>query len=126
MTVYQVIDTGEAPAALGTYSQAVIAGSFVFLSGQIGLKPGASDLVEGVRPQLEQIFKNMRAVLATQGLDLSHLVRVVIFLQDMADFPLVNQVMTEYFTAPYPARTTVCVTKLPKNASVEVEGTAVM
>jgi len=118
----QSITSKNAPAAIGPYSQAVKAGGFVFLSGQLGVNPQTGEFVEGaVSEQAEQVFKNIRAVLAEAGLDFEQVVKTTVFLADMADFAAMNAVYTQYFKEPYPARSAVVVKTLPKNALVEIE-----
>ncbi|MGE3319381.1 MAG: RidA family protein [Candidatus Berkiella sp.] len=122
-----LIQTEQAPKAIGCYSQAIRAGNWVFLSGQIGLKPDLMQIVEGgVRAQLEQIMLNMKAVLAKAGGDLSHIVKQTVFLVDMAHFALVNEVMMGHFSMPFPARSAVQVSALPLGALVEIEAIAVI
>ena len=119
----QVIHTEQAPAAVGPYSQAVRHGDLVFLSGQVGLDPATGKLVEGgVEAQARQVFRNLAAVCQAAGGELDDLVKVNIYLTDMANFAAVNAVMAEHFTQPYPARATVSVVALPVGAEVEVEG----
>jgi len=118
----QSITTKNAPAAIGPYSQAVKAGSFVFLSGQLGINPQTNEFVEGgISGQAEQIFKNIQAVLAEAGLDFEQVVKTTVFLADMADFAVLNTIYAQYFKEPYPARSAVAVRTLPKNALVEIE-----
>ena len=120
------ISTREAPDALGTYSQAVNANGTVYLSGQIGLDPQTMELEEGVREQIDRVFRNLRAVAEAAGGDLSRAVKLTVYLTDLADFPVVNEVMGEYFSEPYPARAAVGVASLPKGAQVEIEGIMVL
>ena len=123
----EIINTDQAPAALGTYSQAVKAGQTVYLSGQIGLAPGASHLVsDDVGEQTARAFTNLQAVAQAAGSDLTQLVKLTIFITDFADFAVINQVMSEHIAAPYPARATVGVASLPLNAKVEIEGILVI
>jgi 2-iminobutanoate/2-iminopropanoate deaminase len=118
----QSITSKNAPAAIGPYSQAVKAGSFVFLSGQLGINPKTNEFVEGgVSEQAEQVFKNIKAVLSETGSDFEQVVKTTVFLADMADFAAMNAVYTQYFKEPYPARSAVAVRTLPKNALVEIE-----
>ena len=118
-----VIQTEKAPQAIGTYSQAVRVGDTVYLSGQIGLDPESMDLVEGgVKAQAQQAFANLRAVTQAAGGDLDKIVKLTILLADMADFAVINEVMAECFSEPYPARAAFAVKTLPKNALMEVEG----
>lgn len=122
-----VISSPDAPQAIGPYSQAVQAGSLVFLSGQIGLDPITGQLCsDDVKHQTEQIFKNLSVVCLASGGNLSQLCKINIYLKDMADFEVVNQVMIRYFSAPYPARATVAVLELPKGAKIEIEGVMVL
>ena len=123
----QSITTKNAPAAIGPYSQAVIAGNFIFLSGQLGINPETNEFVEGgVSEQAEQVFKNIQAVLAEAGLDIEQVVKTTVFLADMADFASMNAIYSKYFNIPYPARSAVAVRTLPKNALVEIEVIAEM
>ena len=118
----QAIATSFAPSAIGTYSQAIRAGDTVYLSGQIPLDPESMKLVSGTREQVHQVFRNLRAVANAAGGDFGDIVKLNIYLTDLADFPLVNEVMAEYFDEPYPARAAVGVASLPKGARVEMEG----
>ena len=118
----KAIATSSAPSAIGTYSQAIRAGDTVYLSGQIPLDPESMALVSGAREQVHQVFRNLRAVANAAGGDFGDLVKLNIYLTDLADFPLVNEVMAEYFDEPYPARAAVGVASLPKGARVEMEG----
>ena len=118
----QPIATNRAPAAIGPYSQAVRSGSQVFLSGQIPIDPATGQLVEGdISVQSRRVFDNLSAVCAAAGGSLDQVVRVGIYLMDLGDFAAVNAVMAEYFTAPYPARSTIQVAGLPRGARVEVD-----
>lgn len=118
----QVINTDAAPAALGTYSQAVKVGDTVYLSGQIPLDPKTMEIVDGdVKAHVRQIFDNLRAVAIEAGGDLADIVKMNVFLTDMALFPDVNEVMAEYIEQPYPARACVAVAGLPKGVQVEIE-----
>ena len=120
------ISTMNAPAAIGPYSQAIQTGNLLFLSGQLGIDPTTGDFVPGtVSEQTEQVFKNIRAVLAEAGLTLDHVVKTTVFLADMADFAAMNAVYNTYFTQPYPARSTIAAKALPKNGLVEIELIAV-
>ena len=118
----KAIATPTAPSAIGTYSQAIRAGDTVYLSGQIPLDPTSMELVSGTREQIHQVFRNLRAVANAAGGDFDDVVKLNIYLTDLADFPLVNEVMAEYFDEPYPARAAVGVASLPKGAKVEMEG----
>ena len=116
------ISTEQAPAAIGPYSQAVRRGSFVFLSGQIPLDPATGQLVEGdIATQARRVFDNLRAVCAAAGGSFEDVVRVGIYLTDLGDFAAVNAVMAENFAAPFPARSTIEVSALPRGARVEVD-----
>ena len=121
----QAIATPSAPSALGTYSQAIRAGDTIYLSGQIPLDPESMELVSGTREQIHQVFRNLRAVADAAGGDFGDLVKLNVYLTDLADFSLVNEVMAEYFDEPYPARAAVGVASLPKGARVEREGVLV-
>jgi 2-iminobutanoate/2-iminopropanoate deaminase len=118
----QVIETKDAPEAVGPYSQAIKTGNFIFLSGQIGIDPQAKKLVEGgVEAQAKQIFKNIKAVLKKAGLDLQNVVKATVFLKDMADFKKVNEIYAAHFQPPYPARSAVAVKDLPLYVDIEIE-----
>ena len=118
----QPIATDRAPAAIGPYSQAVRSGDTVYLSGQIPLDPATGQLVEGdISAQARRVFDNLRAVCEAAGGSLDDVARVGIYLMDLADFAAVNAVMAEVFTAPYPARSTIQVSGLPRGARVEVD-----
>jgi reactive intermediate/imine deaminase len=121
------VHTEKAPAAIGTYSQAVQAGDTVYLSGQIPLVPETMVLVEGpVEDQVRQVFRNLAAVAEAAGGTLGDAVKLTVYLVDLGDFAAVNQVMEEFFSAPYPARAAVQVAALPKNARVEVDAILVL
>jgi reactive intermediate/imine deaminase len=116
------ISTDQAPAAIGPYSQAVRRGSFVFLRGQIPLDPGTGQIVEGdITLQTRRVFDNLRAVCAAAGGSFDDIVRVGIYVTDLGDFAAVNAVMAENFQAPFPARSTIEVSGLPRGARVEVD-----
>ncbi len=118
----QAIASTQAPAAIGPYSQAVRSGNLVFLSGQIPLDPATGQLVEAdFDTEARRVFDNLKAVCSAAGGSLEQVVRVGIYLTDLGDFAAVNTVMSEYFTAPYPARSTIQVSGLPKGARVEVD-----
>ena len=121
------ISTADAPQAIGTYSQAVRAGSTVYLSGQIPLDPKTGELVAGdMGAQVRRVFDNLRAVAIASGGDLSNIVKLNVFLVDLAHFALVNRVMAEYFQQPYPARAAVGVAALPRGAAVEMDAVLVL
>ena len=117
----QIIQTADAPQAIGTYSQAVRVGNAVYLSGQIGLDPANMQMVEGIEKQVHRVFANLVAVAEAAGGSLADVVKLNIFLTDLAHFALVNSVMAEYFVQPYPARAAVGVASLPKDALVEAD-----
>ncbi len=118
----EIIKTDQAPQAIGTYSQAVKVNDTVYLSGQIALVPDTMELVEGnMEAQIRRVFDNLAAVAAAAGGGLADVVKLNIFLTDLTHFPLVNQVMAEYFQEPYPARAAVGVASLPKGAEVEMD-----
>jgi len=121
-----IISTPNAPAAIGTYSQAINVDGTVYLSGQIALDPETMELVEGTRKQIDRVFQNLRAVAQAAGGDLSRIVKLNVYLTDLADFPVVNEVMSEYFGEPYPARAAVGVAALPKGSQVEIEAIMVL
>lgn len=119
----EIISTNEAPQAIGTYSQAVKVADTVYLSGQIPLIPETMELVTGdISKQIHQVFKNLTAVCEASGGDLNNIVKLNIFLIDLGNFAIVNEIMAQYFTKPYPARAAVGVASLPKNAQVEMDG----
>lgn len=127
MTNKAVIHTDKAPAAIGTYSQAVKVNNTVYLSGQIPLIPDTMELIEGdIDVQIRQVFDNLSEVCAASGGDLSNIVKLNIFLTDLSNFATVNQVMAEYFQQPYPARAAIGVSELPKGAQVEMDGILVI
>lgn len=118
----KIITTTQAPQAIGTYSQAVKVGSTVYLSGQIPLVPETMELVAGdMRAQIVRVFDNLRAVAEAADGELRDIVKLNIYLTDLSHFPLVNEVMAEYFSTPYPARAAVGVAQLPKGAQVEMD-----
>ena len=121
-----IIQTPDAPAAIGTYSQAVRVGSTVYLSGQIGLEPVSMQLADGIDAQIHQVFRNLRAVTVAAGGDLSAVAKLNIFLTDLAHFGRVNEIMAEYFSAPHPARAAVGVASLPRGAMVEADAIMVI
>lgn len=122
-----IINTEQAPQAIGTYSQAVRVGETVYLSGQIPLVPETMELVEGeMEAQIRRVFENLHAVARAAGGSLADIVKLNIFLTDLGHFPLVNQVMAEYFEQPYPARAAIGVAALPKGAAVEMDAVMVL
>lgn len=117
----QIIATDNAPAAVGTYSQAVRTGDLVFLSGQIPLDPETMELKEGFSEQTHQVFKNLKAVVEAAGGNMNQIIKLNIFVMDLANFAMLNDIMAQYFDAPYPARAAVQVAGIPKGAEVEME-----
>jgi len=116
------IETDNAPKALGTYSQAIEAGNTIYLSGQIPLDPKTMKLVEGNENQIRQVFKNIQAVCESSEVSLNEIVKLNVYLSDLSVFSLVNEVMKELFSEPYPARAAIQVAKLPLDSLIEVEG----
>ena len=118
----QAVATPSAPAAIGPYSQAIRAGGFLFVSGQIPLDPATGTLVEGdIAAQTHRVFANLRAILEAAGSSLDQVVRATVYLADMNDFAIVNEVYGGYFSTPAPARATVQAARLPKDARVEID-----
>lgn len=122
----QIVSTPNAPAAIGTYSQAVRAGDTVYLSGQIGLDPASMQMVEGIDAQIERVFENLKAVAEAAGTTLDAAVKLNIYLTDLANFAKVNETMARYFKQPYPARAAVGVKELPRGALVEADAILVI
>tara|TARA_R110000868_G_scaffold380784_1_gene646924 strand:+ start:94882 stop:95262 length:381 start_codon:yes stop_codon:yes gene_type:complete len=123
----QIIDTALAPPAIGTYSQAVKVNDTVYLSGQIAMHPETGDLVsDDFKAQAEQMFQNLKAVCQAAGGDLADIVKLNLYLTDLANFAIINEVMGQHFEAPYPARAAIQVSALPKGAKVEVDGVMVL
>ena len=121
-----IVSTSEAPAAIGPYSQAVRVGDVVSLSGQIALDPASGQLVEGFDAQVGRAFRNLKAVAEAAGGSLSDVVKLTLFLTDLAHFPKVNEIMQQHFSQPFPARSTVGVASLPRGAQFEVEAVMVL
>ncbi len=117
-----IIKTDAAPAAIGTYSQAVKVGNTVYLSGQIGLDPASMQMVDGIENQVHRVFQNLQAVATAAGGSLADVVKLNVFLTDLGNFGRVNEIMAQYFTEPYPARAAVGVASLPRAALVEADG----
>ena len=117
-----VIQTPDAPAAIGTYSQAIRVDDTVYLSGQIGLDPSTMQMVEGVETQIHRVFQNLRAVSDAAGSSLDDVVKLNVYLTDLGNFTLVNEIMASYFRQPYPARAAIGVASLPRGALVEMDG----
>lgn len=122
----KTIATADAPAAIGTYSQAVQAGNTIYLSGQIGLDPATMQMVEGIDAQIVRVFENLKAVAAAAGATLDDAVKFNIYLTDLAHFAKVNEVMAKYVAQPYPARAAVGVKELPRGALVEADAILVV
>ena len=119
------INTPNAPKAIGTYSQAVATENLLFISGQIPLDPVSMNLVEGIENQIRQAFENIRNILEAENLTFSNIIKLTILLDNLNNFELVNKIMAELFTEPYPARAAYEVSKLPKNSSIEIETIAI-
>ena len=120
------IQTQNAPAAIGPYSQAIQAGGTIYVSGQLPINPATGEFAgENIRAQARQSLENIKAILAAAGMGMPNVVKTTVLLQDMADFAAMNEVYAEYFTEPYPARAAFQVAKLPKGALVEIEAVAV-
>ena len=117
----QPIQTPDAPQAIGTYSQAIRAGATVYLSGQIGLDPATMQVVEGIDAQIHRVFRNLQAVATAAGASLDDAVKLTVFLTDLAHFARLNEIMAQYLKSPYPARSAVGVSQLPRGALVEIE-----
>lgn len=117
----QAIHTPNAPQALGTYSQAIRAGNTVYLAGQVGLDPATMQLVEGIEAQIHRVFRNLEAVAAAAGANLDDAVKLTVFLTDLSHFARLNEIMAQYVKLPYPARSAVGVSQLPRGALVEIE-----
>ena len=115
------VHTSEAPAAIGTYSQAVRAGDSVYISGQIGLDPATMQIAEGIEPQIHRVFKNLAAIAKAAGLGLDRAVRMTVYLTDLGHFAKVNEIMAQYVGEPYPSRAAVGVASLPRGALVEID-----
>lgn len=125
----QIISTDQAPQAIGTYSQAVCVtgGSTVYLSGQIPLVPETMEMIDGdISAQINQVFKNLTAVCKASGGSLNDIVKLNIFLTDLNNFPIVNEIMAQYFDEPYPARAAVGINELPKGSQVEMDGVMII
>ncbi len=115
------VNTNNAPAAIGPYSQGMSSGNLVFLSGQLGIDPETGKMLEGVEAQTTQAFKNIQALLESEGLSLDHVVKVLVLLSDISHFSTVNDIYAEQFSAPFPARSAFAVKDLPLNGLVEIE-----
>jgi 2-iminobutanoate/2-iminopropanoate deaminase len=118
----QAVSTSSAPAAIGPYSQAVRAGSLLFVSGQIALDPASGKIIDGdVAAETRQVFKNLGEILRAAGASFDHVVRATVYLADMNDFPVVNEIYGSYFNSPAPARATIQAARLPRDARVEID-----
>jgi reactive intermediate/imine deaminase len=117
----QALHTPDAPQAIGTYSQAIRTGSTVYLSGQIGLDPATMQVVEGIDAQIHRVFRNLQAVATAAGASLDDAVKLTVFLTDLTHFARLNEIMAQYLKQPYPARSAVGVSQLPRSALVEIE-----
>ena len=117
----KIIETENAPKAIGTYSQAVKVNGFLFISGQIPLDPSTMELVEGIENQINQVFENINQILKADGMNFSNVVKLSVLLEDLSHFDKVNEIMASIFSKPYPARAAYEVSKLPKGSSVEIE-----
>lgn len=122
----KIIQTDDAPQAIGTYSQAVQIGQTVYLSGQIGLDPASGEMAPDIEGQIHRVFQNLRAVANAAGAGLGQVAKLNVFLTDLANFGRVNEIMAQYFTEPYPARAAVGVAALPRAALVEVDAILVL
>lgn len=118
----EIISTNKAPKAIGTYSQAVKCGNTVYLSGQIPLVPETMEMIDGdISAQIKRVFENISSVCTASGGNLADIVKLNVFLTDLSNFPVVNEIMSQYFTEPYPARAAIGVAALPKDAGVEMD-----
>ena len=117
----KTVSTTKAPAAIGPYSQAQIVGNMVYTSGQVGINPATGEFVEGLEPQANQVFTNLKNLLEAAGSDMSKVVKTTVFIKDMNDFAAINAIYAKYFTEPFPARSCVEVARLPKDCLVECE-----
>ena len=122
----KIIHSEDAPKAIGVYSQAVCAGQTVYLSGQIGLDPASMEMVEGIEAQIVRVFENLKAVAQAAGGSLGDVVKLNVYLTDLAHFTRVNEIMAKYFREPYPARAAVGVAALPRGALVEMDAVLVI
>lgn len=122
--MFKEIKTDLAPKAIGPYSQAIRSGNLIFCSGQIPLTPSGDLITKSLQAQTEQVLDNLTQVLRCENCDLKNVLKVTLFLTDMADFPVINQIYNRYFSSPYPARSTIQVTKLPLGAALELEAIA--
>jgi len=116
-----LIESKHAPQAIGAYSQAIRAGNTVYMSGQIGLDPETMQMAQGIDAQVRRVFLNLQAVAAAAGGGLDDIVKLTVYLNDLSHFPRLNEIMADFFKQPYPARATVGVSALPRNALVEID-----
>ncbi|HPV64952.1 MAG TPA: RidA family protein, partial [Candidatus Cloacimonas sp.] len=116
----QSVMTHRAPAAIGPYSQAILMNNTLFVSGQLGIDPGTSSIPEGFEEQANLVFNHIKSILDAAGMGMSNIVKVTVFLKDLDDFTLLNDIYTRYFSAPYPAREVVQVSRLPKGGKIEI------
>jgi 2-iminobutanoate/2-iminopropanoate deaminase len=119
------VETADAPKAIGPYSQAIVANGFVFAAGQIGTDPKTGQLADGIEAQVEQTLRNIAAVLKSSGSTMDQVVKTTVFLADMNDFSKMNEIYGRHFKAPFPARSTVQVARLPRDARIEIEVIAI-
>lgn len=117
----RAVETADAPKAIGPYSQAIVANGFVFAAGQIGTDPKTGTLADGIEAQVEQTLKNIAAVLKASGSSMENVVKSTVFLADINDFAKMNEIYSKHFKAPFPARSTVQVARLPRDAKIEIE-----
>lgn len=117
----KIISTGNAPSAIGTYSQAILVNDFLFISGQIPLDPQKMELVEGIDNQIRMVFKNIKEILKEANMSYSNIIKLTVLLDNLENFEKVNEIMGQLFNEPYPARAAYEVAKLPKNSSIEIE-----
>ena len=117
----KIISTDDAPSAIGTYSQGVLVNDFLYVSGQIALDPKNMKMVEGIDNQIKMVFKNIKKILNEADMDFSDVIKLTILLDNLDNFEKVNEIMSELFAKPYPARAAFEVSKLPKNSSIEIE-----
>ena len=116
----QTVNTHNAPAAIGPYSQAVMKHDTLFVSGQLGIDPATGEMLQGFENQAEQVFRNIKAILKTTGMDFSHVMKVTVFLKNMGNFAALNEIYARNFSTPYPAREAIEVARLPKDGQIEI------
>ena len=116
----QSVMTHRAPAAIGPYSQAILMNNILFISGQLGIDPGTSNIPESFEEQANLVFNNIKAILDAAGMGMANIVKVSVFLKDLDEFELLNDIYTRYLSAPYPAREVVQISRLPKNGKIEI------